>query len=49
MPAFIRLIEDAFSADCFWMTLTVNIYGACDSSNLETLHILEINHVVINY
>lgn len=32
-----------------WITFTVNIYEACDSSNLEILHILEINHVVINY
>lgn len=32
-----------------WITFTVNIYEACDSSNLEILHILEINHVVITY
>lgn len=34
---------------CSWVTFTVNIYEACDSSNLEILHILEINCVVISY
>jgi len=34
---------------CFWITFTVNICEACESSNLEILHILEMNPVVISY